>query len=81
MRLKHSMGQVIFFCAGCHILASTKKQQQQQKPTTQKPLKQFLNQYLHKGDHKIQCFCILCYVTVQFCVLYYTVWLQDFCAL
>lgn len=50
----------------------------QQAPKKQK---QFLNRYLHKGNHKIQCFCILCYVTVQFCVLYYTVWLQDFCAL
>lgn len=65
------MGQVIFFCAGCHILASTKKKKQ----------KQFLNRYLHKGSHKVQCFCIRCEVTVQFCVLYYTVWLQDFCAL
>lgn len=31
--------------------------------------KQFLKRYLHKENHRIQCFCTLCYVAVQFCAL------------
>lgn len=72
----HGSGH-FFLCWLPHL----SKHQKQNKKTKKTKTKAVLNRYLHKGSHKIQCFCILCYVTVQFCVLYYTVWLQDFCAL